>query len=64
MHLTKNDLKYFCELTAANELEIAKDNIDFTKKYGPSLKDLFQRMELYLTVNANNYIANWNNNDK
>lgn len=50
--LTLKELRQFCELTVANELEIAKSNTVFIKKYGPSLTELFNRMEPFITKNA------------
>ena len=54
-HLSLNELQMFCELTIANELEIAKDNNAFINKYGPSLKDLFLRMQPYVSNQATSY---------
>lgn len=51
-YLSLNELKLFCELTVANELEIAKDNNEFIEKYGRSLNDLFQRMKPYISIQA------------
>lgn len=51
-HLTIQELKWFCELTAANELEIATDNQSFIEQYGASLEDLFLRMKPYISTQA------------
>jgi hypothetical protein len=51
--LSSNELKLFCELTVANELEIAKGNHEFIEKYGRPLNDLFQRMKPYICLQAN-----------
>ena len=50
--LSVNQLKLFCELTVANELEIAVDNPNFVKKYGAELYSVFSNMHPYLTVQA------------
>lgn len=52
--LSLNELKLFCELTVANELEIAKDNHEFIEKYGRPLNDLFRRMQAYISIQARN----------
>lgn len=41
-----------CELTAANEVEIAIDNPSFIEKYGVSLHSLFLRMSPCLSKAA------------
>ncbi len=51
-HLSENMLRDFCELTAANEIEIALDNPDFLGKYGVELKELFIQMAPYLSIIA------------
>lgn len=53
--LTLEELQQFCELTVANELEIAKNNSDFIKKYGLSLNNLFTRMKPYISLPATMY---------
>lgn len=50
--LNQQQLKEFCELTAANELEIANGNQDFVNKYGRGLYTLFKNMQRYLSSNA------------
>tara|TARA_R110002073_G_scaffold308889_3_gene479020 strand:+ start:416 stop:943 length:528 start_codon:yes stop_codon:yes gene_type:complete len=50
--ITEQELRDFCELTVANELEIATDNPDFIKKNGERFFDLFERMQPYLSANA------------
>lgn len=51
-YLSGKMLRYFCELTAANETEIALDNTEFVAKYGPSLARLFTRMKPFLSFSA------------
>ncbi|MBA2649048.1 MAG: hypothetical protein H0U75_05500 [Legionella sp.] len=51
-YLSLNELKEFCELTVANELEIAKNNHAFIKKYKQSLGGLFHRMKPYISILA------------
>lgn len=48
-------MKQFCELTVANELEIARNNTTFVKTHGASLSDLFDRMKPYLSLDANKF---------
>ena len=50
-------LNSFCELTVANELEIAKDNPGFIQQYGASLHQVFLNMENYLSSPANNMVT-------
>lgn len=45
-------LRDFCELTAANELELASTSGDFLKAYGTTLYQLFTHMRPYLTEKA------------
>lgn len=47
--LSESMLRSFCELTAANEIEIAIDNSDFLKQYGEELNHLFNKMAPYLS---------------
>ena len=54
-YLSLNELKLFCELTVANELEIAHDNLEFITKYQQSLGDLFYRMRPYISTSATNF---------
>lgn len=51
-HLSNQMLKYFCELTAANEIEIAIDNPDFVRQHGKGLRRLFANMAPYLSQPA------------
>lgn len=53
--LNAEEMKQFCELTVANELEIARNNTTFVRTYGASLSDLFDRMKPYLSPNANKF---------
>ena len=45
-------LQQLCELTAANEIDIALNNPNFIAQHGVELLDLFTRMESFLTSNA------------
>ena len=47
--LSESMLRDFCELTAANEIEIAIDNPSFLDQYGGELNDLFTQMAPYLS---------------
>jgi len=47
--LSEGMLRGFCELTAANEIEIAIDNPEFLGQYGAELKGLFIQMDTYLS---------------
>lgn len=49
-------LKAFCELTVANELEIAKNNPKFLRESGPGLLCLFDNMSRYLSSAARQQI--------
>jgi hypothetical protein len=51
-HLSASILKHFCELTAANETEIAIGNPDFIADHGKDLSDLFIKMSSYLSEAA------------
>ena len=48
-YLTSEAMRTFCELTAANEVEIASDNPAFMQKHGASLQSLFTGMSPYLS---------------
>lgn len=48
-YLTDEMLEMFCELTAANELEISIDNLPFKAENGLALNKLFLRMAPYLS---------------
>ncbi|WP_427854356.1 DUF6817 domain-containing protein [Leptospira tipperaryensis] len=50
--LTRKETEDLCELTAANELELALTNDSFLVQYGDELKSLFERMSSYLSENA------------
>lgn len=56
-YLAEGMLKDFCELTAANEIEIARSNEYFLKQYGPDLNQLFTKMAPYLTRVARKDVA-------
>ncbi|MFT6988296.1 MAG: hypothetical protein ACJASL_000258 [Paraglaciecola sp.] len=45
-------LQQLCELTAANEIEIAINNPDFVAQHGSGLVDLFSRMQTFLSPSA------------
>ncbi|HEX7028496.1 MAG TPA: hypothetical protein VF268_14745, partial [Gammaproteobacteria bacterium] len=51
-YLGSGMLKKFCELTAANEVEIAIDNPEFVAENGAALRDLLTRMTPYLSTAA------------
>lgn len=51
-YLSEDLLKQFCELTAANETEIAMGNAGFMRKYGEELRVLFQNMQPYLSFSS------------
>jgi hypothetical protein len=51
-YLSSEMLTSFCELTAANEIEIAVDNPPFIKKYGADLNNLCKQMAPYLSAAA------------
>ncbi|MCF2857200.1 hypothetical protein L1286_06955 [Pseudoalteromonas sp. SMS1] len=52
--LSEADTILLCELTAANELELAGRYPKFKARHGAGLLDLFKRMEPYLSDNAHN----------
>jgi hypothetical protein len=45
-------LQQLCELTAANETEMAINNPDFVLQHGAELVDLFSRMQRFLSASA------------
>ena len=45
-------LQQLCELTAANEIEIAINNRNFVVQHGSGLMDLFSRMQTFLSPSA------------
>ena len=51
-YLTDEMLKMFCELTAANELEISIDNRSFRNEHGSALNERFLKMAPYLSNDA------------
>ena len=57
-YLSPGMLNQLCELTAANELEIATDNPEFINKHGSGLRHLFIQMAPYLSVAAQEAIKN------
>lgn len=50
-------LRCFCELTAANEIEIAIDNPNFLVRHGEGLNNLFLQMAPYLSNAAQDKAA-------
>jgi len=54
--LTHEQAQQFCELTVANELELAIDSSEFLKEHGQGLFDLFIKMEPLLSQSANESI--------
>ena len=55
--LTSEELDALCELTAANELEIASKSAAFRNQYGRSLAELFRRMRRHLSAHARTKVA-------
>jgi len=58
IQLDDSSIKEFCELTVANELEIAKKSSEFILQYGDELKILFNKMTPYLSKDAKVEIKN------
>ena len=56
-HLSNAMLRDFCELTAANEIEIAIDNPRFVSQHGKELSSLFISMTPFLSLFAQNKAA-------
>ena len=56
-NLTRQEAQAFCELTVANELQIAMDDPEFINNYGKELYGLFRRMERYLSPAANSAVT-------
>jgi hypothetical protein len=52
-------LQQLCELTAANEIEIAINNPNFIAQHGPGLVDLFSRMKSFLSPSAQRKIQHF-----
>ena len=50
--LGSQQLHDFCELTVANEIEIAMDNPPFINQYGQSLYSIFKNMSAYISKSA------------
>lgn len=55
--LTESLLSDFCELTAANEVEIARNNKDFLDQHGAGLKRIFKAMTPHLSLAARHKTA-------
>jgi len=55
--LTHQQAQQFCELTVANELELAMDSDEFLKEHGKSLYNLFVEMKPLLSETANKTVA-------
>jgi hypothetical protein len=49
---TGAELHEFCQLTCANEVEIALRDAEFVQRLGPELSDLFDRMQPWLSQTA------------
>jgi len=56
--LTSEQASQFCELTVANELELAIDSQEFRNQYGKGLYYLLSKFSPYLTNSANDAIDN------
>ena len=56
-YLSSKAMKMFCELTAANETEIAIDNPLFVTEQGEELCSLFDSMSPYLSKAAQNQVV-------
>lgn len=56
LQLTHQQLCHFCELTVANEIEIAQGNSDFINSHGDYLLALFTNMQPYLSKQARSSI--------
>ena len=54
--LSQTQALSFCELTAANELELCLADKDFKTQHGAGLNNLFNKMRHYLSASANNQI--------
>jgi hypothetical protein len=54
--LDKQTISDFCELTVANELEIANNSKEFIEQYGAELKILFNQMAPYTSKCAKSAI--------
>ena len=52
IYLTDKEMRDFCELTVANEIEISIHSDDFIKEYGKSLLSLFLKMKPYISEMA------------
>jgi hypothetical protein len=50
--LSSKQFHDFCELTVANEIEIAMDNPSFINEYGQSLYSTFKNMRNYISKSA------------
>ncbi|MEH6571171.1 MAG: DUF6817 domain-containing protein [Halioglobus sp.] len=56
-YLSQEMLISFCELTAANEIEIALDNPSFVNEHGKNLNNLCKNMAPYLSAAARTMAA-------
>jgi len=54
--INEQTISDFCELTVANELEIAQHSTDFISQYGDDLKELFKLMDPYISKIAKSAI--------
>ena len=55
--LTHEQAQQFCELTVANELELAIDSAEFLKEHGQGLLHLFTKMKPLLSKPANEAVT-------
>ena len=55
--LTHEQAQQFCELTVANELELAIDSNEFLKEHGQGLHNLFIKMKPLLSKAANETVS-------
>ncbi|TCS38872.1 DUF6817 domain-containing protein [Reinekea marinisedimentorum] len=51
-YLTDKQLRNFCELTVANELELVSSNDNFRRQWGHDLYELFEKMSPYISDGA------------
>ncbi|NMP31145.1 hypothetical protein HII17_06175 [Thalassotalea sp. M1531] len=55
--LTHEQAQQFCELTVANELELAIDSTEFLREHGQGLYNLFTKMKPLLSKPANEAVT-------
>jgi hypothetical protein len=54
--ISESQLRDLCELTLANELELATNSADFRAQHGASLSRLFEKMQPWISAGAS---KNW-----